>query len=51
MLKDSGITLQEDSTAFNDADDPKISLNQQAQEVLSRQFINDYGDNDTPVQR
>ena len=26
ILKDSGFTLQEDSTLLNDVDDPKISM-------------------------
>ena len=47
ILKDSGITLQEDSTLLNDVDDPKISMGFQHHEVLKRQVRPDYND-ETP---
>ena len=36
ILKDSGFTLQEDSTLLNDVDDPKIPMGLQHHEVLKR---------------
>ena len=50
ILKDSGFTLQEDSTLLNDVDDPKISMGLQHHEVLKRQVRPDLCD-DTPLQR
>ena len=35
ILKDSGFTLQEDSTLLNDVDDPKIPMGLQHHEVLN----------------
>jgi len=36
FLKDSGVNLQEDSTAFNDGDDFKALMNSQNREILHR---------------
>ena len=61
ILKDSGVTLQEDSTVVhddneNDGEDSRISMNKQNQEILTRQLGSGAkyefsGEADTPLLR
>ena len=57
MLKDSGVTLHEDSTVVHDNDDARVSMTKQNHEILNRQlasnnnYIAQFCDDDTPLMR